>query len=171
MRVFKDVLTGDELASDSFPLKEIDDIVYEVEAKMIQKVNGDFGISANTDEDAESSDAGGLDSNVQTVNNVVEAHKLVETTFDKKSYMMYIKGYMKALTDHLKANNPSRVDAFQKGAQNFVKKVLANFSDFRFFQGETMDIEKGMVALMFYREDGITPVFYIWKDGIIQEKY
>jgi hypothetical protein len=35
MKLFSDVVTGDELFSDAYDIKEIDDIVYEVDAKMI----------------------------------------------------------------------------------------------------------------------------------------
>ena len=59
-----------------------------------------------------------------------------QTTYDKKSYMAHIKAYMKRLLEHLKANNPSRVDAFQKEAQEFVKMVLGKFDEYEFYTGE-----------------------------------
>ena len=45
--------------------------------------------------------------------------------------------------------------AFEKGAQNFAKKIIANFKDYEFYTGENMNPD-GMVALLNYREDGIT---------------
>jgi hypothetical protein len=34
MKIFFDVFTGDELSSDSYPIKLVDDIYYEVEGKV-----------------------------------------------------------------------------------------------------------------------------------------
>ncbi|CAM2730542.1 unnamed protein product, partial [Rotaria socialis] len=39
MKVFIDVFTGDELCSDSYPMKVIDDVYYEVEGKNIVESN------------------------------------------------------------------------------------------------------------------------------------
>jgi hypothetical protein len=39
-----------------------------------------------------------------------------------------------------------------------------------FFLGEKQESD-GMVVLMDYREDGITPYFWYIKDGILEEKY
>jgi len=49
------------------------------------------------------------------VNNYVDALSLVETTFDKKSYTSYIKGYMGKIKAHLEASNPDRVKPFMTG--------------------------------------------------------
>ena len=80
-----------------------------------------------------------------------------------------------------------RVEAFEKGAQAFAKKIVANFKDFEFYTGENMNPD-GMVALLNYREDGITrecpprtshcipnqshvsAYFTFWKDGLKEIK-
>ncbi|KAF7729947.1 Translationally-controlled tumor protein [Apophysomyces ossiformis] len=167
MLLYLDVISGDEMVSDAFPVKEIDDIAYEVDCKMITITEGDVDIGANPS--AEGGDDEGADSSSQTVNNVVHSFRLVETSFDKKSYMVYIKGYMKAIKAHLEKNNPERVPVFEKQATNFIKKILANFKDYEFYTGETMDTE-GMVALLNYREDGVTPFFTFFKDGLREQK-
>jgi len=170
MKIFKDLITGDELFADAYPMKDIDDFAYEVESKMITLTEGNYntGANASEDPDAEKEDDG-VDSSARTVNNVLDAHKLQITSFDKKSYTTYIKGYMKAILEKLKANNPSRVEVFQKQGQAFVKNVLQKFDDFEFYTGENMDPE-GMVILKFYKEDGLIPYFYFFKDGVIEEK-
>ena len=91
-----------------------------------------------------------------------------ETGFNKKNFMTYIKGYMTRLKKHLEANNPSRVEDFMKGAQAFVKKLLGEFDQYQFFTGAKMDVD-GMVV--FLKWDGETPYFYIWKDGLVKQKY
>eukprot|EP01118_Nematostelium_gracile_P007073 TRINITY_DN228_c0_g1_i1.p1 TRINITY_DN228_c0_g1~~TRINITY_DN228_c0_g1_i1.p1 ORF type:complete len:202 (-),score=63.81 TRINITY_DN228_c0_g1_i1:109-714(-) len=169
MKIYKDIISGDELFSDSFEMVLIDDIVYEVKSKMIQKdTEGNFDIGANPSEEGADADEG-VDSSKVTVNAVVDAARLQPTSFDKKGWMDYIKTYMKLVLDKLKKDNPDRVAEFQKGASGFVKKVLGDFSNYDFFTGESMNIE-AMIPLMFYKEDGITPYFYFFKDGVLEEK-
>eukprot|EP01097_Dermamoeba_algensis_P012031 TRINITY_DN955_c0_g1_i1.p1 TRINITY_DN955_c0_g1~~TRINITY_DN955_c0_g1_i1.p1 ORF type:complete len:162 (-),score=40.99 TRINITY_DN955_c0_g1_i1:165-650(-) len=160
MKVFIDVISGDEMFSDSVPIEELDDIVYVVTGKSIVVGDEDYGIENNSGE--------ALDSNKRTVINIVDAHKLQEAFFTKKDYLSYLKGYVQAVKKHLEATNPSRVDTFQKAAQDFVKnKLLPKFDNFQFFTGENQNTE-GAVALVFY--DGETPKLYYFKDGYRAEK-
>ena len=145
----------------------MDDIAFEVDCKMITIKEGDVDIGANPS--AEGGEEEALEEGSQSVNNVVYSFRLSETSFDKKSYMTYIKGYMKALKAELQANSPDRVEVFEKKVQSFVKKILENFKDYEFYVGESMNPD-GMVALLNYREDGITPFFTFFKDGLKIEK-
>lgn len=78
------LLLGDELFSDTYPMKETDDLVYEVEGKFVVEREGDYGISANADEDAGEGAAGeGVEKGEKRVINIVSAHRLQETGFDK----------------------------------------------------------------------------------------
>jgi hypothetical protein len=106
--------------------------------------------------------------------------------------MAYIKGYMGAVKAHLEKTNPDRVKGFMASAQTVVKKILANFDDYRFFtgslpklsafacfvafhadplwcSGESMNTE-GIVLLQFYKGEETDPYFWIFKDGLIEEK-
>ena len=103
------------------------------------------------------------------VNNVVHSFRLQQTAFDKKSFLTYIKGYMKAVKAKLQETNPEEVPKFEKGAQTYVKKVIGSFKDWEFFTGESMDPD-AMVVMLNYREDGTTPFVAIWKHGIVEEK-
>jgi hypothetical protein len=91
---------------------------------MITVTEGDIDIGANPS--AEDADEG-AESTSQTVNNVVYSFRLTETSFDKKSYMTYIKGYMKAIKAKLQESNADRVPEFEKKAATLVKKIIANF--------------------------------------------
>jgi hypothetical protein len=169
MKIFKDVFSNDEVASDSFPIKTVD-CVYEVEGKLVIEDNSaaDKFIGAN-DVETEGTEKEVYEDAVKVIN-VVHASKLTKTTYDKKSYMAHIKAYMKRLKTYLEENNPARVAPFQSEAQAFVKKILDNFNKYEFYVGESMDFE-AMTILMFYKDgDELTPYFYIWKDGIIEEK-
>lgn len=40
MLLYRDAISGDEMFSDAFPIKEIDDIAYEVNCKMVNVKEG-----------------------------------------------------------------------------------------------------------------------------------
>jgi len=167
MIIYKDALSAqkDELLSDVYEAKVVDDIVLEVQAKMVQvsdDVNIDIGANASAEEENEE-----YSSSVRTVNNIVDSFRLQETSFDKKSYMTYIKGYMKNMSTYLEKKNPERVADFQKAAQNYVKKILGNITDYQFYTGESMDPD-GMVVLCIWRDD--QPIMIYFKDGFDEMK-
>jgi hypothetical protein len=82
---------------------------------MVVEKEGDYGIGSNVDDEAEEGAAGDkLESGEKKVINIVSAHRLCESPFDKKSYMAYIKGYMGRIKKHLEENNAARVAPFQK---------------------------------------------------------
>jgi len=166
MLLFSDLLSGDEMFSDAFPIKEVDDIVYEVDCALIVVKEGDVDIGANPSAE-EVQEA--LEDGASQVNNIVHSFRLQPTSFDKKAYLTYLKGYMKAVKAKLQETKPERVEAFEKGAANFAKKIVANFKDYEFYTGESMDVE-GMIALLNYRPDGTTPYFTFWKDGLKEQK-
>jgi len=167
MLLYEDILTGDEMFSDAFPIKEIDGIAYEVDCTLTTvKPGADVDIGANPS--AEEQDEA-LEEGAVTVNNVVHSFRLQATTFDKKNYLTYLKGYMKAIKAKMTETNPEQVEEFEKGAQNFAKKIVGNFKDYEFYTGESMNPD-GMVALLNYREDGITPYITFWKHGLKQVK-
>ncbi|KAJ1875838.1 mitochondrial dynamin GTPase Msp1 [Coemansia sp. RSA 990] len=160
------IFPGDEFISDAYDLKQIGNIAYEADAKMITvgAVEVDTGANASAEEAAEE-----LEDGAEQVNNIVYSFRLQPTSFDKKSYMTYIKGYMKAVKAKLQEKNPERVPGFEKEAAEFVKGIVKNFKDYEFYTSESMDPD-GMVALLNYREDGVTPFFTFFKDGLVEEK-
>ncbi|PWN37225.1 putative translationally-controlled tumor protein [Meira miltonrushii] len=162
MKLYTDKISGDEMFSDGYDFKEIDDVVYEVDAANIVVQEGDVDIGANpsAEEQQEALENGG-----QQVINIVHSFRLQSTTFDKKSYLTYLKGYMKAIKTQLQSTDPARVEIFEKKAQEFAKKVLGNFKDYDFYTGESGNPD-GMVALLNFREDGVTPFLIFWKDGL-----
>ncbi|KAF8812484.1 translationally-controlled tumor protein [Phlegmacium glaucopus] len=167
MLLYEDILSGDELFSDAFALKLVDDVVYEVDCQLIVvKAGADIDIGANPSPEEQEE---ALEDGATQVNNVVHSFRLQSTTFDKKSYLTYLKGYMKAVKEKLEKQEPSRVADFEKKAATYAKKIVANFKDFEFYTGESMNPD-GMVALLNYREDGVTPYFTFWKDGTKQVK-
>jgi hypothetical protein len=110
-----------------------------------------------------------VEDGMETVNNVVYSMRLQPTSFDKKTYLPYLKGYMKKVKAHLAEKDPTRVEAFEKAAQGYAKKIVANFKDWEFYTGDKMDPD-AMVVLLNYREDGTTPYLVFFKDGLKVEK-
>ena len=55
------------------------------------------------------------------------------------------------------------------GASEKIKHILANFNNYPFFIGENVNPD-GMIALLDYREDGVTPFMIFFKDGLEMEK-
>lgn len=76
---------------------------------------------------------------------------------------------MKSIEKHLKETNPDRVDGFKAEAQAGAKELLGKFKDLEFFMGESFSPD-GQIALLNYREDGVTPYFTLWKDGLKSQK-
>merc|ERR1712193_64206 len=119
-------------------------VVYEVDCAMVTEgaVEVNTGANASAEEAEEA-----LDDAEVKVNNVVNSFRLQSTVFDKKSYLSHLKGYMKAVK----------------------AKLLPNFKDFEFYTGESQDVD-GMVVLLNYREDGVTPYIIAWKHGLEEMK-
>jgi len=174
MIIYFDVFTGDELCSDSYPMKVVDDVYYEVEGKnIIESHDIDeslIGGNKAPEGSEAATDEAGVQTSAVTGINVVLTHKLVETPFDKASFKDWLKTYSKQLKEHLQQNSPNRVEPFQKGMTKLAKEILTKFDEYRFYLGENMNID-GMVVLQYYREDGLTPVFILFKDGLRAEKY
>ncbi|KAG7290395.1 hypothetical protein NEMBOFW57_000395 [Staphylotrichum longicolle] len=164
MIIYTDIISGDEIISDSYDLIEVDGVVYEADCAMITEGNVEVDIGANASaEEAEEA----LEDTAVKVNNIVHSFRLQSTSFDKKGYLAYLKGYMKALKGKLveAGKSAEEVKEFETKAGAFAKKVLGNFKDWEFYTGESMDPD-AMVVLLNYREDGVTPYVVVWKDGL-----
>ncbi|QDS77591.1 hypothetical protein FKW77_001800 [Venturia effusa] len=168
MIIYKDILTDDEIISDSYDLKEVDGVVYEANCSRITigAENIDIGANASAEEATEE-----VEDTAQTVIDVVHSFRLNETQFDKKGYLSYLKGYMKKVKEALKAKgaDEATIKDFETKAGAYAKKIIGNFKDYEFLIGEKMDPD-GMVILLNYREDGVTPFVTVWKHGLTEMK-
>lgn len=81
--------------SDTYKLKLVDEVVYEVYGKLITRAQGDIQIDG-FNPSAEEADEG-TDSNQESGVDIVLNHRLCECFAfgDKKSYTAYLKDYMK----------------------------------------------------------------------------
>merc|ERR1712059_53798 len=171
MKIYKDVFSGDELFSDTYPMKLVSDCIYEVYGKYESRVLGDVQLEGSN-ASAEEADEGTEEAAESGIDLVLN-HRLAETGFAKKNdYMAYLKDYMKNVVKYLEEHNRSNeVDTFKKNINTVMKSLLGKFSDLQFFQGESMN-PQAMVCLVEYREiDGTeSPVLMFFKHGLEEEK-
>lgn len=165
MIVYKDRFNGDELASDSFPIKDTG-LFLEVECKTVsrQKVNSlsGAGLDGGDGSDAEAGD-------VTAVIDLVDATRMVETSYDKKSYLGHIKAYTSRLRQVVAERGDQSVEEWQTAVAEEVNRVVASLGDWTFYTGESMDPD-AMVPLLGRREDG-QMYFRFFKDGLVTEEY
>ena len=162
MLLYKDILSGDEMLSDSYDIKETE-IFLEVAGKWVTTGDEqvDIGANASAEEPEEE-----LESTSKKVVDLVDAFRLQETSWDKKGFMGYIKGYMKSVADKLPED---RKEKFMAEAPAAVKELLGRFSELQFFTGESMDLE-GSMAYAYYKEGATDPTFLYFKDGLKEVK-
>ncbi|XP_040566027.1 translationally-controlled tumor protein homolog [Lepeophtheirus salmonis] len=172
MKIFMDVFSGDELFSDTYKFKLLDDCLYEVYGKYVTRTDGDVvldGANASAEEamdDCDSSSTSGVD--------VVLNHRLVETGFgSKKDYTVYLKDYMKKVVRYLEGSGKqAEVDTFKTNINKVMKEILPRFKDLQFYTGETMDPEAMIIMLEYKEVDGKDiPVLYFFKHGLNEQKF
>lgn len=56
-----------------------------------------------------------------------------------------------------------------KGVVEQTQHILANFKNYQFFIGSDMNPD-GLVALLYYHQDGVTSLTNFFKDGLEMEK-
>lgn len=157
MLVFQDLLTGDELLSDSFPYKEIENgMLWEVEGKwVVQGGAVDIDIGANPSAEGGGEDEGVDDQAVKVVD-IVDTFRLQEQpAFDKKQFVTFIKRYIKILTPKLE---PEKQELFKKHIEGATKFLLSKLSDLQFFVGESMH-DDGSLVFAYYKEGATDPTF------------
>ncbi|CAH2104185.1 unnamed protein product [Euphydryas editha] len=172
MRIYKDIITGDEMFSDTYKIKLVDEVIYEVTGKLETRTQGDIRIEG-FNPSAEDADEG-TDSATESGVDIVLNHRLVECYAfgDKKSFTLYLKDYMKKLVAKLEEKSPDQVEVFKTNMNKVMKDILSRFKDLQFFTGESMDCD-GMVAMLEYRDiDGVsTPIMMFFKHGLEEEKF
>lgn len=171
MKIFKDIITGDEMFSDTYKMKLVDDVIYEVYGKLITRSHGDIQLDG-ANPSAEEADEG-TDTATESGVDVVLNNRLQECFAfgDKKSFTLYLKDYMKKLIAKLEVSAPDQVEVFKTNMNKQMKEILGRFKELQFFTGESMDCD-GMVAMCEYREiDGQSvPVLMFFKHGLEEEK-
>ncbi|GKU85453.1 hypothetical protein SLEP1_g131 [Rubroshorea leprosula] len=156
MLVYQDLLTGDELLSDSFPYKELfGGVLWEVEGKWVVKGAVDVDIGANPSAEGGGEDEGVDDQAVKVVD-IVDTFRLQEQPpFDKKGFMAYVKKFVKRLTDKLEGEDQEN---FKKNVEPAVKFLISKLSDLQLFVGESMQ-DDACIVFAYYKDGATDPTF------------
>ncbi|XP_042057639.1 translationally-controlled tumor protein homolog [Salvia splendens] len=167
MLVYQDLLTGDELLSDSFPYTEIENgALWEVAGKWVVMGAVDVDIGANPSAEGGGEDEGVDDQAVKVVD-IVDTFRLQEQPpFDKKQFIGYIKKYIKTLTPKLDAE---KQEEFKKSIEGATKYLVSKLKDLQFFVGESMADDSSLV-FAYYKEGATDPTFLYFAHGLKEIK-
>lgn len=173
MIIYKDLITGDEMFSDSSKIKLVDDCIFEVYCRHVTRKEGDVILDgANPSAEGEDCDDG-ADPTVVSGLDLVLNQRLVETGFSKSDYKNYLKTYTKSLQEKWKELEWSdeKIAAAKGKITDAAKVFLKKLDDVQFFLGESTNPD-GMVGLLEYREEngGEVPVMMFFKHGLDEEK-
>ncbi|KAG6437477.1 hypothetical protein SASPL_102394 [Salvia splendens] len=167
MLVYQDLLSGDELLSDSFTYKEIENgMLWEVEGKWV--VQGAVSVDIGANPSAEGADdEEGVDDQAVKVVDILDTFRLQEQPpFDKKQFIAYVKKYIKNLTPKLE---PEKQDQFKKGIEGATKYLVSKLKDFQYFVGESMH-DDGTMVFAYYKEGATDPTFLYLAHGLKEVK-
>ncbi|KAK2762313.1 hypothetical protein FQN54_001323 [Arachnomyces sp. PD_36] len=177
MIIYKDIISDDELMSDTYNIKNNPDspLLWEIDCKRIEKGADNIQLEGANPSAEEAEDAGGDEGTKEMVLDIQDAFRLVELTADvkpsKDAFKSQLKTYVRKVNEALKSSGASEetIKEFQGGAQAAVKKLLGNFDNYDVYLGSSME-PNGMYVLVDYREDGVTPFATIWKHGLKEMK-
>ncbi|CAO2836732.1 unnamed protein product [Amaranthus hypochondriacus] len=166
MLLYQDLLSGDELLSDSFRYEELfEGCLWEVEGKWVQQGPVDVDIGANPS--AEGGEDEGVDDQAVKVVDIVDTFRLQEQPpFDKKLFLGWVKKYIKNLTPKLE---PEAAEVFKKNIEPATKFLLSKLKDLQFFVGESMADDASMV-FAYYKDGATNPTFLYFAHGLKEVK-
>ncbi|KAH9608728.1 hypothetical protein KSS87_007681, partial [Heliosperma pusillum] len=160
------VTTGDELLSDSFPYNELfEGVLWEVEGKWVIQGAVDVDIGANPS--AEGGEDEGVDDQAVKVVDIVDTFRLQEQpAFDKKTFVGWVKKYIKNLT--LKLDDDAAA-IFKKNVETATKFLMSKLRDLQFFVGESMH-DDGATVFAYYKDGAADPTFLYFAHGLREVK-
>ncbi|KAL4879425.1 Mss4-like protein [Aspergillus karnatakaensis] len=177
MIIYKDIISGDEVLSDTFNLKVVDNVFFECDCrKYLKKKNEDFELEG-ANPSAEGGDEEGGEGEETMVHDIEDQFRLVWLKTEegmkpsKDAFKGHLKTYMKKVLTKLqeKGAPAETIDEFKKNAPAAVKKILGNYDNYDVLMGQSMDGD-AMHVLIDFREDGVTPYATLWKHGLEEMK-
>jgi hypothetical protein len=143
------------------------------ESKNIVKSDGDVDVGCgNAFGSGGGDEEGGVDSSVQTVNNVIDGFQYTETQVGTANdFKAWIKDYMNAVVVKLREKGKPKEDiqAFKASAPNIAKFFLKKYSEVQFYLTASFNSESMVFSI--YPEGATTPNFYYIMGGLIAEKF
>ncbi|KAJ5100070.1 Translationally-controlled tumor protein [Penicillium argentinense] len=180
MIIYEDIISGDEILSDTFKIKPAADcpILWETDCrKYLKKANEDFELEgANPSAEGGGDDDGG-DGEAVMVHDIEDQFRLVWLKTEeglkpsKDAFKAHLKTYLKKILKKLEETGASAesIAEFKAGAPAAMKKITANYDNYDVLMGQSMDGD-AMHVLIDFREDGVTPYATVWKHGFKEVK-
>jgi len=177
MLIYKDIFTSDELCSDTFPVKLVDDLILEFTGKRVIRKHGEIqiaGFNASADEVEE-----GSEEVVERGIDIVLNHSLQDMTGiygDVKVFKDWVKEYMKKLVEHMTAAGAKdeAIKDFKTKMQTWVGGLIKKekFKNLEFFCGAGEDAAEGQLGILEHRDvDGVEKLIMMFvRAGLEEEK-
>ena len=161
MRVYIDLISGDEFVSDAYPQAMLyEDSILECKGRYTKKGNDNIKIAA----DEEDEDAG----EGETVVDIVDAFQLNEIQgMGKKDFMGWVKGYLPKVVKKLEETGKAdRVADFKKGATDAAKFIASKWDEMQVFCGPKYDMEGAWCFAYQKEQEDEGPTFLFFHDGL-----
>lgn len=175
MIVYKDLFTGDEVLSDSFPVSPVEGVpgLIQAESSMIA-VGGDVDIGCGN-----AFGGGGeeeeVDSDVVKENNISGAagFAYMEMPFGSKTeFKDWATEYVRKLRQELKGSGTpvEEIKKFMNEAPVFLKWLMGKYDDLQFFVSKSMNPDGGII-FSYYKDGAMTPTFIYIEKGYKISKF
>ena len=157
--MFTCVLTGDKMFSQTAPRELVDDVAYSVRGSI------DSGLDALL-LDSPMPPQEGSSLPVEVVD-LVSWAGLRSTPLDRADFVQRWQRYVAELQTHLQSqpDGERRAEQLGKSGLLFARKLLRNFDELDFLVTAS-DVPGGGLAVLHYREDGLTPYIYFLAEGV-----
>lgn len=169
MKLFKDMLSGDELTSDSYRCvypEEFMGACMKQKAEYRQK-KGDQVLIASDEEPED-------DPDVETVVDIVDSAELQEVTLKKKDVMTWAKAYLKAVGEKMtEQGKEERVADFKKGSTALFKFIIGKFDEMQIFAGRngfSIDPPAALCFAFQENQEDAGPTFLFFADGLEEQR-
>ncbi|GFN74068.1 hypothetical protein PoB_000057400 [Plakobranchus ocellatus] len=175
MKLFKCLLTEDELFSDGFSFEEKDGLII-VKGKATTKSQlspEESFIGGNTNAE-EPQNSANVEESTEVVCNIIAAFRLEPKHFyDKRDYMIHFKQYISRLVETKRETQPDLDSTkFREEMISACSPILENYEDYEFFGGESLNPSCMSVALKWEKLEGQSekvPYCYFFKEGLVEE--
>jgi hypothetical protein len=181
MLVYRDIITGDEIITDSFNVQQAKDTDGEivpgllfVESLSIPKGEDNVDVGCGNAFGGDGEEAGGAQ--VEMVNNVMEGFQYTETQVGTASdFKAWLKEYMNAVVEKLKETikdaekRKAAVQGFKASAPGIAKFFIKQYNDVQFYLTASFNPESMVFSI--YPEGGLTPNFYFIEGGVEKIKF
>ncbi|KAH8699176.1 TCTP family protein [Talaromyces proteolyticus] len=177
MLIYKDIITGDEIISDTYNIIPDGPVLWTADCRKYLKGGENFELEGANPSAEGGDDEEGGDGEKVMVHDIEDQFRLVWLKDEegmkpsKDNFKSHLKAYVKAVNNKLKEKGVAedQIKEFQAGAAAAVKKILANYDNYDILMNQSMD-PNGMHVLIDFREDGVTPFATVWKHGLEEMK-